>query len=274
MESNSFSDQDAQELRERYEELGKSLNYNTTACDFQLRQLEIDLAIKYIFDGAKVLDVGCGLGYAVIQYASRKKVKVHGIDYAANMIEGAKDLVRRNQPPLLGTAEFQQASVLELPYLDNHFDVVSSSRCLMALLDWNLQKEALREIWRVLKPEGTLVLMEGTFEGLERLNNVRHQFGLDPIAADGRDRLYTLKFHEEELLAFCENLFRLVQVQRFGMYYFLSRIVHPLLVAPDSPKYEHKINEIARRIAEIYPDFMGLGHLVGFIFAKKSISGT
>ena len=138
----------------------------------------------------------------------------------------------------------------------------------MALLDWNLQKLALIEIWRVLKNRGTLVLMEGTFEGLERLNKARKQFGLEPIAADGRDRLFTMKFHEQELLEFCKPLYRLVRIQRFGMYYLISRILHPLLVAPEPPKYDHKMNFIGRQIAKVFPDFEGLGHLTGFIFEK------
>ena len=252
--------------------MATSLDYKTTSCDYNLRELEIDLATEYIFDTARTLDVGCGLGYAVIQYASRKKIEAHGIDYAANMIKGAEELLCRNQPALRGTIKLRQASVLELPYPDNHFDVVTSSRCLMALLDWQLQKAALTEIWRVLKDRGTLVLMEGTFEGLERLNSARRQFNLDPIVADGRERLYTMKFHEEELLEFCKPLYRLVRIQRFGMYYLLSRIVHPLLVAPESPRYDHRINRIAREIAEVFPDFEGLGHLTGFIFVRKERS--
>jgi ubiquinone/menaquinone biosynthesis C-methylase UbiE len=268
----SFSDQDARDLREKYEELATSLKYETTSCDYNLRELEIDLATEYLFDGARTLDVGCGLGYAVIQYASRKKIEAHGIDYAANMIKGAEKLLNSNKPALQGTIKLSQASVLELPYPDKHFDVVTSSRCLMALLDWQVQKTALIEIWRVLKDRGTLVLMEGTFEGLERLNNARRQFGLDPIPADGRERLYTMKFHEEELLEFCQPFYRLERIQRFGMYYLLSRIVHPLLVAPKAPRYDHKINRIARKISEFFPDFEGLGHLTGFIFIKKERS--
>jgi SAM-dependent methyltransferase len=105
--------------------------------------------------------------------------------------------------------------------------VVSSSRCLMALLDWELQKKALIEIHRVLRPGGILVLMEGTFEGLEALNALRVKFGLTTIAPDGRDRLITLKFHEAALKEFCRPYFHLERIQRFGMYYFLTRIVQP-----------------------------------------------
>ncbi len=257
------------ELKKRYEEIAQTLDYNTTACDFNLRELEIDTGASYMRDGDRVLDVGCGLGYAVVQYAGRVRVEAHGIDYASNMIAGAEKLLKDEHPKLLGTAHFQEASVLSLPFPDNHFDVVTSSRCLMALLDWELQKQALVEVHRVLRPGGVHVLMEGTFDGLRRLNDMRERFGLDPIAADGRDRLFTLKFEEKQLIEFCRPLFVLEEVKRFGMYYFLTRIVQPLLVHPDKPRYDHKLNEVAKQIARKYPDFEGLGHLAAFVFTRR-----
>ena len=260
---------EAAELKKRYDEIAKSLDYNTTACDYQLRELEIHTAMGYIRDGFVTLDVGCGLGYAVTQYATRFRIEARGIDYSEKMVEGAKRLLAEKKSPLLGTVAFQHASVLELPFAPNSFDVISSSRCLMALLDWDLQKKALLEIHRVLKPDGVLVLMEGTYEGLEKLNNVRQKFGLDSIPADGKDRLFTLKFHEDELLTFCQPLYALERIQRFGMYYFLTRVVQPLLVAPDKPSYDHKINEVAKQIALLIPDFEGLGHLAAFVLVKR-----
>jgi hypothetical protein len=54
------------------------------------------------------------------------------------------------------------------------------------------------------------------------------------------------------------------------MYYFLTRIVQPLLVAPESPSYSHKLNEVAKMIARQIPDLNELGHLVGFALRKRS----
>lgn len=259
----------AVELKTRYESIALSLDHKTTACDYNLRELEIKTAAEYMHDGCKILDVGCGLGYAVIKYASLFKIEACGIDYASNMIKGARKLLKQNRVSLLGTVSFQKASVLKLPYEKNYFDVVTSSRCLMALLDWNLQKKAIEEVHRVLKPGGIFVLMEGTFEGLTKLNKTRKMFGLEEISADTSRRLCTLKFKENDLLAFCKPFFIIENIQRFGMYYFLTRVVHPLLVAPGEPRYDHRINEIALQIARIYPDFEGLGHLVAFILIKR-----
>ena len=256
-------------LKKRYEEFALSADYNTTASDYQLRELEIDTGSDYMYDGCKVLDAGCGLGYAPIQYASRKKVEVHGLDYAENMIKTAKELFDKNHPRLKGSVHFVHGSVADIPYPDNTFDVVTTSRCLMALLDWELQKKALQEIHRVLKPGGVYVFMEGTHEGLERLNSMRQKFGLDAIAADGKDRLLTLKFNELELLEYCKAFYEHETTKRFGMYYFITRVIQPLLVAPDKPSYDHKINKVAREICKLFPDYGGLGHLVAFIFRKR-----
>ena len=255
-------------LRERYETIALSGDVATTACDFQLRDLEIDFGLEHIRDGDSVLDVGCGPGVALLAYARRRQIVANGIDYADNMVTFAERNIAEQRLDL--KIEIQKASVLELPFKDATFDVVTSHRCLMALLDWEKQKAALLEIARVLKPGGQLILMEGTFDGIERLNNWRSRFGLSQIDAAGRDRLTTLKFRESELLAFVEPTYEVQRIQRWGMYYFLTRIVQPLLVAPDQPSYSHKLNEVAKMIARQIPDLNELGHLVGFALRKRS----
>ena len=254
-------------LKARYDEIALSGDERTTACDFQLRELEIDLGREHIRDGDAVLDVGCGPGVALRDYASKRDIEAHGIDYSENMIEAAKRIHAETAPDL--GVDLRVASVMELPYDEGTFDVVTSHRCLMALLEWKRQQEALKEIHRVLKPGGTLVLMEGTFEGIERLNEYRRRFDLDEIDAGGKDRLLTFKFHEKQLLEFTEPMYELLRIQRFGMYYFLTRIVQPLLVAPESPTYDHPLNDVAKQIARAVPDFQGMGHLVGFVLRKR-----
>lgn len=260
--------EDATILKQRYDEIARTLDDNTTACDYQLRDLEIQLGLESIHDGDTVLDVGCGLGVALRRYASERRIDAYGIDYSGPMIEGAKVRLRQTAPDL--TVDFREASVVDLPFDSETFDVVTSHRCLMALLDWELQKDALKEIRRILKPNGTLVLMEGTFDGTDRLNFFRRQFGLPEIDPSGRDRLLTLKFHERELLDFVEPLYELQRVQRFGMYYFLTRIVQPLLVAPEAPSYDHPLNAIAKQIANVVPDFEHMGQLAGFVLRKRT----
>lgn len=269
MEHQDSLTQYAELLKQRYDDIGSQGDDRGTADDYQLRELEIQTAKKYMADGLEVLDVGCGTGYSLRRYAKAFKIRGVGVDYAESMVKTAAARSTTPGEDLKGTLQFHHASVLELPFPDNSFDVVVSARCLMALLDWELQKKAMIEINRVLKPGGTFVMMEGTFQGLERLNAVRERFGLSPIDGRGLNRLITLKFDEPALLEYGKSFMDHVATHRFGMYYFISRVIHPLLVAPEQPRYDAKINEIARMVAEEIPDYEGMGHMAAFVWRKR-----
>ena len=82
--------------------------------------------------------------------------------------------------------------------------------------------------------------------------------------------MFTLKFRERELLEFVRPHYELLRTQRFGMYYFLTRIVQPLLVAPEPPRYDHDLNAVAKVIARTLPDLGQMGQLAGFILRKRT----
>ncbi|CAB4960653.1 unannotated protein [freshwater metagenome] len=249
--------------------MAASGDHTATASDFLLRELEIDYAAGFVREGDRILDVGCGMGYAAIRYARDEATRVTGLDYTKGMIDQAMQALAVEDPSLASRVDFIHGSVVELPFADAAFDVVTSHRCLMALLDWELQQAALIEIERVLKPGGTLVLMEGTEEGLERLNALRGAVGLSVIPGDGRDRLLTLKFREAELQEFLETRFELLERRGFGTYYLIGRVIHPLLVAPDAPRYDHPINEVARVMELAIPGLVNCGHLQAYALRKR-----
>ena len=63
--------------------------------------------------------------------------------------------------------------------------------------------------------------------------------------------------------------FELQETIRFGMYGFLSKVVHTLLVQPEEPSFDAPLNEVAARIARKIPDFEGCSHQVLFVFRKR-----
>jgi ubiquinone/menaquinone biosynthesis C-methylase UbiE len=171
---------------------------------------------------------------------------------------------------LRGAISFEVGDATALRFDDASFDIVVSQRCLLNLPSREHQWRAMAEISRVLKPEGQYLMLEGTLQGLRRLNGVRQKFGLAAIAeADPQTNRYSLKFDESELEQEIPKHFsRIDSVERFGMYFFLSRVVHPLLAAPDSPRYDAPLNLIARQICAAMPDFQDMGHVALWVLRR------
>lgn len=112
-----------------------------------------------------VLDVGCGLGKVTIGVARLlKEGKVVGIDiwdrldiagvspqraYRNAELEGVRDRV-----------ELKTGNVLDIPFPDNTFDLVTSGGVLLAFWSDRDRLKALSEIHRVLRPGGRFLLME------------------------------------------------------------------------------------------------------------------
>ncbi len=108
-----------------------------------------------ISPGARVLDVGGGLGGPARTLASRFDCQVTVIDLTESYVEAAKILTDRIG--LGDQVKHYVGNALELPFDDGAFDVVWTQQSGM-----NIQnKEALYQgIHRVLAPGGTLVFQE------------------------------------------------------------------------------------------------------------------
>jgi ubiquinone/menaquinone biosynthesis C-methylase UbiE len=104
----------------------------------------------------RVLDVGCGPGNLDLMIAELLcKGSVHGIDIGPKMIETAKKGVEEEGH----NVDYVVGDSTKLPYKTNGFDVVFS--CLMYHhLVYEEKAQALKEIHRVLKPNGRYVSFE------------------------------------------------------------------------------------------------------------------
>jgi ubiquinone/menaquinone biosynthesis C-methylase UbiE len=242
-----------------------------TSPDFNLRELEIDFIIDSIRENVtnqttlKILDIGCGNGYTDIRIAKVLKAKIIGVDFSPEMIRGAEHLRERFKDDLISNPIFKIGDVRKLNWNDGYFDIVISERCLLNLPSRKIQYDVIREVRRVLKKGDLYIMVEGTRNGLRRLNELRLKVGLEPIPDRSEDNISSLKFDEEEIEGFLTNYFKIIRKQHFGMYYLISRVVHPLLVSPNQPKYDAEINEVARRIALHEPDYKKIGHIVGYV---------
>ncbi len=120
-----------------------------------LRQRTVDLA--QLHPGESVLDVGCGTGTLalVAKRCVGEAGRVAGIDPAPQMIARARRKAARH-----GLSLDLQVGVIErLPFPDQSFDVVLSSLMMHHLPD-DLKRQGLREIARVLKPGGRLLVLD------------------------------------------------------------------------------------------------------------------
>ena len=108
-----------------------------------------------------LLDVGCGGGKTIDKLATVASAgKVHGIDYSATSVAVARRSNRRWIEE--GRVEIRQGSVSQLPFPDGTFDVVSA---VETHYYWPDLAADVREILRVLKPGGRLVLIAETYRG-------------------------------------------------------------------------------------------------------------
>jgi ubiquinone/menaquinone biosynthesis C-methylase UbiE len=107
------------------------------------------------FKGKKVLEVGCGDGRLTFKYAAQAK-HVIAIDLEIEDIEKAKSKIT---PDLSSKLEFHEGIGENLLFEDESFDIVFFTYSLCCFTDGRgAMKKALNEAWRVLKPEGGVLV--------------------------------------------------------------------------------------------------------------------
>ncbi|KAI5117795.1 hypothetical protein M0805_002182 [Coniferiporia weirii] len=123
--------------------------------------------------GSRVLDSGTGTGAWALALAKEvpESVEITGVDISSAFFP--EDAVRPSN------VRFHEASVTQLPEAwSNRFDFIHQ-RLLFWALTVSSWKVALSESFRVLKPGGTIQLMEHVLEGLPKSDGVAELRGLD-----------------------------------------------------------------------------------------------
>ena len=133
------------------------LIYKTMGTTEFIRRIEWQNMLEWLDpkEGEMILDIACGGGAFSLKTAE-KGCEVCGVDISENAIKSAKRLAEREKI----MCEFEIGSAEDLPYPDGYFDKVVCSSSLEHFKD---DIKALKEMHRVLKPNGSVVLTTDSF---------------------------------------------------------------------------------------------------------------
>ncbi len=123
------------------------------------REAQIDLIEELlqwadVSQATRILDVGCGIGGSSLYLAARFKADVTGITLSPVQAQRASD--RAKFAGLSQSTCFLVADALNMPFLDNSFDVVWSLESGEHMPD---KTKFMQELYRVLKPGGKLLVV-------------------------------------------------------------------------------------------------------------------
>lgn len=107
-----------------------------------------------------ILDVGCGGGRTIHRMAAiATEGKVFGIDYSPDCVGWSStynaELIKEGKVKIL------QASVQEIPFEDNCFDIVTA---VETIYFWPDLDKCLKEVKRVLKPSGKFIIINEVYK--------------------------------------------------------------------------------------------------------------
>jgi len=135
------------------------------------RAVESLCATSYAKGARDILDIGCGTGDIVIAVLRKdSKARVSGIDLSSLMLEIAKRKTRA--AGLQSRATYQVGDATSLVFGNLAFDGIVSAFCLRNI---DNRAKAFQEMRRVMRPGGTLVILELT-KPTARLLQLIHRF--------------------------------------------------------------------------------------------------
>jgi ubiquinone/menaquinone biosynthesis C-methylase UbiE len=141
-------------------EVGKHIGhliYKIIGTSTFIRRIEWQTMLEWLEpkEGERILDVACGDGALSLKIAERG-CEVHGIDMSEDTTSYAKRLAEREKIACV----FEVGSAEDLPYPDEYFDKIACSSSLEHFKD---DIKTLKEMHRVLKPDGKVVLTTDSF---------------------------------------------------------------------------------------------------------------
>jgi len=156
----------------------------------QKKDKTLDELLALVPAGGAVLDVACAAGRDSKPILDRG-YKVTGIDQSGALLKIANERVPG--------ADFVQDDFTDMPFADDSFDAIWCNAALVHLPSQAAVKQALKELWRVLKPGGTIAI------------NVKARLAGQAATAVKKDALssedrYFRYQSEEEFVTLCKQV--------------------------------------------------------------------
>jgi len=186
-----------------------------------------EAVLRLVSDGGRLLDVGCGEGWLVLAAASRFS-EAYGIDISGVRIGRAQARVQESDSSRI---RLQVVDVSEgLPFDDGYFDAVS---CVATLEHVFSPVAVAREMWRVLRPGGEIVIAASN--AAYAVSRVRALSGKPPRGSSASDLLDGGVLHHfttSSLVAVLRDSgFRVVEKGSFGQLWLLRNWWKSLLAS-------------------------------------------
>ncbi len=153
--------------------------YDKNSRDHRMEEIkeEAKEVCRHLGDGDSVLEVAMGPGYLSIELAKTGKYKVTGIDLSRDLVA-----IATNNAKAAGVeVSFVQGNVCNLPFPDHTFNFIV---CVLSFKNFKEPAKALNEMYRVLKPGGTALIMDLNRDASKQaMQEFVKGFGLTGISA-------------------------------------------------------------------------------------------
>ena len=147
----------SEKVRQMFAEIAGDYDRVNTILSFGVHHIWRNKAVRLsgAEPGDSVLDCATGTGDLAVEFKKRVGEKGHvlGTDFCEEMIELAPGKARANDLLI----DFQVADAMDLPFDDDRFDIASIAFGIRNVDD---PIQALREMARVVKPGGRVVVLE------------------------------------------------------------------------------------------------------------------
>ena len=212
--------------------------------DINLINMEINNIVSYLNNGNLVLDAGCSNGYSTYKINERRDVNIEAFDYSEKSIEIAeKEQINKDPKKKI---RFSIGNIIDIPHKDNKFDICYTIRVLINLPNWTVQKRAIKELHRILKPGQYYLMSEAFNGGLKNINMLRSIANMEPLMTHD----FNVYINEDKLESFIIKYFDIVLINKFSsIYYVASRFLRYLTISEDEE--DSYINDINNLFAKI-----------------------